>query len=342
LPLAAQVSNLCSTMTLDARLLRELRANTVHLLPGDFANALDVPGEQIAEAFTRLRGAGFDIEERPGLGCRLLASPDRLVADDLHARLGDCPLAREILVFEETGSTNDVAMRLGREGHAAGLLVFAERQTAGRGRFGRRWDSAPHAGLWFSLLLRPEFPTRFWPRLTTWAGVCMAAAIEHATGLAAKLKWPNDVLIRGKKVAGILTECSSDAAGGMFAVVGIGLNVNHDAMPAEIADRAASLRQITGRKLDRSALATVIVAELAARLPGVDTTFDAILADAARRSSILGKWIRLDAAGTSFEGFAERLDVEGNLLLRLADGTVRTMTAGEVSSQFSSSVPAAK
>ncbi|MEO6785163.1 MAG: biotin--[acetyl-CoA-carboxylase] ligase [Chthoniobacteraceae bacterium] len=328
-----------SALPLDARLLRELRATPVHLLPGDFADALAVPREQIAAAFTRLRGAGFDIEERPGIGCRLLASPDRLVADDLHARLGDCPLAREVLVFEETGSTNDVVARLGREGHGAGLVVFAERQTAGRGRFGRRWDSAPHAGLWFSLLLRPEFPTQFWPRLTTWAGVCVAAAVENATDLRAQLKWPNDILVGGKKVAGILTECSSDAARGMFAVVGIGLNVNHTAMPAELAIRAASLRQLTGRPLDRSALAAAIVTELAARLPAVDTAFDTILADAARRSSVLGKWIRLDAADMSFEGCAESLDAEGNLLLRLADGTLRTMTAGEVTSP--SAVPAA-
>ena len=331
-----------SALSLDARLLRELRAARVHQLPGDFADALAVPRERVAEALTRLRGAGFDIEEKPGIGCRLLASPDRLMADDLYARLGDCPLAREILVFEETGSTNDVVTRIAHEGHAAGLLVFAERQTAGRGRFGRRWDSAPHAGLWFSLLLRPEIPAQFWPRLTTWAGVCMAASIEEATGLRAQLKWPNDIVISGKKVAGILTECSSDPTRGMFAVVGIGLNVNHDAMPAELADRAASLRQLTGRALDRCALAAAIVSELATRLPGLAAAFDAILAEASRRSSVLGKWIRLDAADISFEGCAESLDSEGNLLLRLADGTLRPMTAGEVSLQTPSSVPAAK
>jgi BirA family biotin operon repressor/biotin-[acetyl-CoA-carboxylase] ligase len=335
-------------LTLDARLLRELRATTVHLLPGDFADALRVPRGQVEAALGRLRGAGFDIEEKPGLGCRLLDSPDRLIADDLLARIGagtpacENPLAREILTFEETASTNDVATRLGREGHAGGLLIFAERQTAGRGRFGRRWDSAPRAGLWFSLLLRPTFATPLWVRLTTWAGVCVAAAIERATGLAAQVKWPNDVLIAGKKVAGILTECSSDAAGGMFAVVGIGVNVNHEAMPAELADRAASLRQCAGRTLDRSALAATIVGELAARLPAVDAAFDTILAEAARRSSVIGKWIRLDAAHISFEGRAESLDADGNLVLRLADGTLRTMTAGEVSSQIPTSVPAAK
>ena len=327
-------------MTLDARLLVELRTAAVHLLPGDFADALGVPREQITDALARLRGAGFDIEEKPGLGCRLLASPDRLIADDLHARLAGCTLAREILTFEETGSTNDVAARLGREGHTGGLLVFAERQTAGRGRFGRRWDSAPHAGLWFSLLLRPTFALPLWVRLTTWAGVCVAAAIERATGLAAHVKWPNDVLIGGKKIAGILTECSSDTAGGMFAIVGIGLNVNHDAMPPEIADRAASLRQLTGRTLDRSSLAAAVVTELAARLPDVETAFAAILAEATRRSSIVGKWIRLDTADTFFEGRAEGLDPEGNLLLRLADGTLRTMIAGEVSSQPTSSARA--
>ncbi len=322
-----------TALSLDARLLVELRASSVHLLPGDFADTLGVPREQIAAALTRLRGAGFDIEEKPGLGCRLLASPDRLIADDLHARLAGCPLAREILTFAETGSTNDVAARLGREGHAGGLLVFAERQTAGRGRFGRRWDSAPHAGLWFSLLLRPAFALPLWVRLTTWAGVCVAAAIERTTDLQAQVKWPNDVFIAGKKVGGILTECSSDATGGMFAIIGIGLNVNHDAMPPELADRAASLRQSAGRTLDRSSLAAAIVAELAARLPDVAADFPAILAEAARRSSILGKWIRLDNAGTSIEGCAEGLDPEGNLLLRLADGTLRTMMAGEVSSQ---------
>lgn len=320
-------------LSLDARLLVELRATSVHLPPGDFANALSVPREQIAASLARLRSAGFDIEEKPGLGCRLLASPDRLIADDLLARLHGCTLAREILTFEETGSTNDVASRLGREGHAGGLLVFAERQTAGRGRFGRRWDSAPHAGLWFSLLLRPTFPLPLWVRLTTWAGVCAAAAIECATGLQAQVKWPNDVLIGGKKIGGILTECSTDTAGGMFAIVGIGLNVNHEAMPPDLADRATSLRQAAGRTFDRSSLAATVVSELAARLPSVDTAFDSILAEAARRSSILGKWIRLDNGGTSIEGHAEGLDPEGNLLLRLPDGTLRTMMAGEVSSQ---------
>lgn len=332
-----------SGQSLDAQLLRELRSADVHFLPGDFANTLGTSAVEIAAALARLRDAGFDIEEKPGIGCRLLASPDRLIADDLCARIGECVLAREILTFEETSSTNDVAARLGRDGHESGLLVFAERQSAGRGRFGRRWDSAARAGLWFSLLLRPAFSTALWPRLTTWAGVSVAAAVESATGLHAQLKWPNDILVCGKKVAGILTECSSDSAGGMFAVIGIGLNVNHEAMPDELAGRAASLHQLAGSGYDRAALAATIVAELAARLPFVDVAFDSILAEASRRSTVLGKWIRLEAGGTTAEGHAESLDTEGGLVLRMADGSLHTMTAGEVSfAKIPSSVPAAE
>ena len=325
-------------MTADARLLAALRATEVHLLPGDIAAQLHAPLAEIEAALARLRAAGFDIEMKPGLGCRLLAAPDRLIADDLHARLGDCALAREILVFTETSSTNDVASRLGRQGHAGGLAVFAERQTAGRGRFGRRWDSADHAGLWFSLLLRPELPPAQWPRLTTWAGVAIAAAVEQFTGRPAQIKWPNDVLVAGKKVAGILIESASDDAGAPFAIVGIGVNVNQTDFPPDIADRAASLRQLTGRRLERPALAAALLRELDARLADAAHDFPSLLADATRRSALLGSWVRLHSGAAHFEGTAESLDADGNLRLRLADGTLQRMTAGEVTSHSSAGV----
>ncbi len=317
-------------MTTDARLLVALRTAGVHMLPGDLAAQLSVPLAEIETSIARLCAAGFDIETKPGFGCRLLASPDRLIADDLHARLGDCPLAREILVFSETSSTNDVASRLGRQGHAGGLAVFAERQSAGRGRFGRRWDSADHAGLWFSLLLRPELPVAHWPRLTTWAGVVVASAIEQCTGLRAQLKWPNDILVGGKKICGILIESACDDLGASYVVAGIGVNVNQTAFPSEFADSAASLLQITGRIIERPALAATILRELSTRLGEAVQNFPSILADATRRSALLGSWVRLHSGAIHFEGTAESLDGDGNLLLRLGDGTLQRMTAGEV------------
>src|SRR4029434_10201311 len=117
---------------------------------------------------------------------------------------------RDVIVFEETDSTNEQASKMGESGALGGLAIFAERQTAGRGRFGRRWDSASHRGLWFSLLLRPSLPMAHSPRMTTWAAVAMADAIEQTSGLAVQIKWPNDLQSHGRKLAGILIETGSD------------------------------------------------------------------------------------------------------------------------------------
>lgn len=321
-------------MTLDASLLRALRDTEVHVPLGELAAHLGCPIAEADAAVQRLRAAGFDIELHPGLGGRLLSGPDRLIPDDLHARLpAGLAIAKEILVFAETSSTNDVAAKLGREGHPGGLVVFAERQTAGRGRFGRRWDSAGHAGLWFSLLLRPAWPLVRWPRLTTWAGVAVASVVERFVGQPARLKWPNDVLVAGRKVAGILIESATDSQGSPFAVAGIGVNVNQTEFPEEIAGRAASLAQLTGHPLDRAAFAAALLAELAALLPSA-ATGAALIEEAARRSALLGTWVRLQAGQTVVEGVAEALDEEGNLLLRLGDGTLHRATAGEVTSQM--------
>ena len=313
----------------DARLIRALRLSCVHLLPSELAELCELSRMDVEAGLARLRGAGFDIESKPSLGCRLLAAPDRIIADELYSRLDGCSLAREILVFEETSSTNDVAAKLGRQGHAAGVAVFAERQSAGRGRFGRRWVSPGHEGLWFSLLLRPALPMALWPRLTTWAGVAVAAT----AGAGAQIKWPNDVLLGGRKVAGILIESAVDESGGAFAVVGIGVNVNQTEFPPEIADRASSLRLHAGQAVNRAEFAAALLAELARLLPIMEQDFPAILAEAAQRSAALGKWVQLFSGTETFEGVAESLDCEGNLEMRMADGSLRRMTGGEISSK---------
>ena len=319
--------------TLDARILRTLRGASVHVPAGELAEQLGVSLEQVEQVLEGLRVAGFDIESRPGLGCRLVAEPDRIMADDLYSRLEDSPVAGEILVFEETASTNDVAQRLGREGHPGAVIVFAERQTAGRGRFGRRWDSADHAGLWFSLLLRPEWPVARWPRLTTWAGVCVARAVERFVQKDVQLKWPNDVLIQGRKIAGILIESAVDASGALFAVAGIGVNVNQVEFPEELEGRAASLRQFAGEALPRVALAAVLLEELGKGWVCLAADFSRTVTEAARRSSLLGSWVTLHAGGASTEGVAEGLNEDGQLLLRVNDGSLRCMSAGEVTTQ---------
>ena len=317
---------------LDARLLHALRETRVHLPASDLAAQLGENADAIRSRIAALGDAGFEIEDRPGLGFRLTAAPDRLVADDLTARLGPCALVRDILVFAETDSTNDLATQLGRQGTPGGLAIFAEHQTAGRGRFGRRWASASHRGLWFSLLLRPAFSQAHWARLTTWAAVSVAAAIEESIGAKTAIKWPNDVFLGGKKVAGILAESGSDVTGRPFAVLGIGVNVNHepDDFPAELRATAGSLRETTGEPLDRTALAAAILRALDNRAAQIADDFPAIIAEAAARSFLLGRWIQLRAGEILAEGCAEQLDENGHLILRHADGTLGRFIAGEV------------
>jgi len=317
---------------LDARLLRALRETCVHLPAGDLAAQLGESAATVRARIAALTAAGFEIEDRPGFGFRLTSAPDRLIADDLTARLGPCMLIREILVFAETDSTNDLATQLGRQCARGGLAIFAEHQTAGRGRFGRRWASASHRGLWFSLLLRPALPMAQWARLTTWAAVAVAAAIEETSGAKAAIKWPNDVFLAGKKVAGILAESGTDAQGSPFAVVGIGVNVNHGPgdFPTELHATAGSLRESTGAAIDRTAVATAILRALDTRLPLLSEDFGSLIAEASARSFLLRRWIQVRAGETLAEGLAESLDENGHLLLRLADGTLDTLSVGEV------------
>src|SRR4029079_13730444 len=143
----------------------------------------------------------------PHQGYQLVAVPDVLHADDLLSLVhGNKIVGRDIRVFEETGSTNDVVEKLARDGVREGVVVFAESQTRGRGRLGRRWASPARKGLWFSILLRPDLRPQETTQLTVAAATALARAIESETGLKPEIKWPNDVLIGGRKVAGILTE----------------------------------------------------------------------------------------------------------------------------------------
>jgi len=308
-------------MTQDALILRRLR------------EAEYVPGAELgAEAAHRVDGlsaAGYEIEHHPHRGYRLVSSPDRLIADDILSRLPpERRWIRDVLVFEKTGSTNDVVNGLGRDGAPAGLAVFAEEQTAGRGRLGRRWQSNPRLGLWFSLLLRPELPLAEWPRLTLWIAWAVARGIRHCTQVEAMLKWPNDIYANGRKLAGILVESSPMDA---FATAGIGLNVNHEAFHAPLDATATSLRLQTGARVDRNALAAAILEALdeSYHLPG--NGFHEIMAWAQRADYLRGRWVTAVTGIVESEGRAEGLDpADGALLMRTADGALTRVSSGEV------------
>lgn len=190
---------------------------------------------------------------------------DRLIAADLRAGLEGCRIGNEIVVVEEAGSTNDLAWEAAERGALAGFIAFAERQTAGRGQYGRRWESAPYQGLWLSILLRPAMTLRESPRLTSLLAEWVATTITEETGNAATIKPPNDIYIADRKVAGILVEGRTDKDGSYVAVAGIGINVNQavDDFPEELRVSAGSLAMVTGHKIDRGQLAIALLRALA-------------------------------------------------------------------------------
>ncbi|HEV2806122.1 MAG TPA: biotin--[acetyl-CoA-carboxylase] ligase [Chthoniobacterales bacterium] len=194
---------------------------------------------------------------------------DRLIASELRAGLEGYRIGNEIVVLEETESTNDVAWQSAERGAAAGFVVFAERQTKGRGQYGRRWQSAPYLGLWFSILLRPAMTLLESPKLTPLLAEVIAEAIRDETGCATTIKPPNDIYVSGRKVAGVLVEGRTANDGSYVAVAGIGINVNQalDDFPEELRESAGSLAMATGKNLSRPKLAIALLQRLAAH-PG--------------------------------------------------------------------------
>src|SRR5277367_2805098 len=187
-------------MTTDAKILSALRADPDGASGAQLAEQLAVSRAAVWARIEELRRVGYDIEAGPHFGYRLVSAPDALHADDLLARLGPAKIiGRDIQVFEETTSTNDVIEKLAHDGVKEGVVVFAESQTKGRGRLGRKWISPAHKGLWFSILLRPDLRPQETTQLTVASATALRRAIESETGLQPEIKWPNDILIGGDR-----------------------------------------------------------------------------------------------------------------------------------------------
>src|SRR3954451_24905473 len=195
-------------MTIDTKILSALRGAGDNGVAGtELSQRLKISRAAIWARIEELRSLGYEIEASPHRGYRLISVPDVLHADDLLSLVeGNQVIGRDIRVFQETSSTNDVAEKLARDAVAEGVVVFAESQTKGRGRLGRTWLSPARKGLWFSVLLRPDLRPQAATQLMAAAAVSLARAIREQTSLSPEIKWPNDILLRGKKVAGILTE----------------------------------------------------------------------------------------------------------------------------------------
>ncbi len=321
-------------MTTDAKILSALRANPDGVSGAELAEELAISRAAVWARIEELRRVGFDIEAGPHFGYRLVDEPDALLADDLLSRLGPTKVVgRDIQVFEQTTSTNDVAEKLARDGVKEGAVVFAESQTKGRGRLGRKWMSPTRKGLWFSVLLRPNLHPQETTQLTVISATALRRAIKTITGLQPEIKWPNDLLLGGKKVAGILTEMSAEMDRVRHVILGIGVDVNQSAeeFPAELRKIATSLKIESGAEISRAELATEILRELDFDYARICSgKFSEVADEWEAASATIGRNVTVHVGDRHFRGHAESLDDDGALLIRSEHGHLERVIGGDV------------
>jgi len=322
-------------MSLDVQILTALRAAGDGAVSGaELSQKLKVTRTAIWARIEDLRGLGYDIEASPHLGYRLLGTPDVLHADDLLSRLGRTRvIGRDIRVFQETTSTNDVVEKLARDGVKEGVVVFAESQTRGRGRLGRKWTSPRGRGLWFSVLLRPDLRPQEATRLTIASATALRRAIEAQTGLKARIKWPNDILVNGRKTAGILTELSAEPDHIKSVILGIGVDVNLSPadLPAELRKVATSLKAELGGPVARPELAVAILRELDRDYGRVGPNeFGALADEWEEHGTTIGHEVVISMGGRQVRGRAESLGEDGELLVRTEHGRLERIVGGDV------------
>ncbi|MEW6302754.1 MAG: biotin--[acetyl-CoA-carboxylase] ligase [Verrucomicrobiota bacterium] len=322
-------------MTIDAQILLALRQAGESSVSGmELSQRLGISRAAIWARIEELRTLGYEIEASPHQGYRLLSVPDVLHADDLLARLGRVKvIGRDIRVFQETTSTNDVIEKLARDGVKEGVVVFAESQTKGRGRLERKWISPPRIGLWFSVLLRPRLRPEAVTQLTIASATALVRAIRLQTGVQPDIKWPNDILIRGRKVAGILTEMSGELDNVKYVILGIGIDVNQGAndFPAELRKLATSLRLESGTRQNRAALAASILRELDHDYARISNDqFEAVADEWEAQCNTIGQHVTISVGARRIQGRAESLDADGALLLRTSHGHLERIIGGDV------------
>jgi BirA family biotin operon repressor/biotin-[acetyl-CoA-carboxylase] ligase len=322
-------------MNLDLEILRALRNPGQGAISGaELSQRCNVSRAVIWARIRELRSLGYEIVANPHLGYRLLSTPDFLHADDLMARLGRSVLiGRDIQVFRKTTSTNDVVEKLARDGAKEGAVVFAESQSKGRGRLGREWVSPGQKGLWFSVLLRPALRPPEATRITIASATALRRAIHNYTGLAVTIKWPNDILLGGHKLAGILTELRGELDRIEYVVLGIGVDVNLTAsdFPSGLRKTATSLQIELGQTLPRAELAAEILRELDADYRKIsDDQFQVVVDEWMEHCGTIGRNVTVQSGPRTITGKADSLSDDGALLIRTQYGRLERVIGGEV------------
>jgi BirA family transcriptional regulator, biotin operon repressor / biotin---[acetyl-CoA-carboxylase] ligase len=295
------------------------------------AAAAGVSRAAVWKRINRLKALGYVIAGEPRKGYRLLAAPDKLLPAEILHGLATRRFRGPVHHFETVASTSDLAKELGGKGAPEGTLVVAESQEAGRGRLGRQWDSPAGVGLYVSLLLRPPLPPAELPQITLTSAVAAVRALQRAAGLAPGIKWPNDLLVDGKKVGGILTEMETESDQIRYLVLGWGLNVNNPVFPPELAALATSLFLAAGRTFSRVALLKAWLEEFEALYESfLSRGFPGILREWKNHAVTLGREVAVRQGARTIQGQAVDVDADGALLVVQQGGEIVRVVSGEL------------
>ncbi len=308
------------------------------------ANGGPVSGQEIADQFGLSRTAiwkyikelekeGYEIGTIRKKGYILIASPDRVNEANIQKNLTTKKYGKTIHYFETCSSTQIIAHEVAQQGAPNGTVVISEEQTAGRGRMARPWNSATGKGIWMSVIARPSLTPQQAPQMTLVAAVAVTRAIEELTGIVPDIKWPNDILIGGKKVTGILTELQADPDQVKAIILGIGMNVNQEPtdFPEELHDIATSLKMLMGKPVDRAQLIAKVLGFLEIYTDMYEKHgFSPIKLLWEGYSNTAGKRIRAVMLNETVTGTALGISNEGVLELKLDDGSIRGIYSADI------------
>ncbi|MCG8431549.1 MAG: biotin--[acetyl-CoA-carboxylase] ligase [Candidatus Omnitrophica bacterium] len=319
-----------STLTVQERILEFLRKKDNYVSGDYIAQRLGVSRQALWKHIQGLKDMGYEILAVPHLGYRLEAVPDRLFTFEVKHNLNTQFVGRRIRYFDRVASTMDAAVRAGHEGSPEGTVIIAESQSKGRGRLGRQWVSPKYKGIYLSVILRPRIMPSEASILTLIAAVSLCDVIKEETGLEARIKWPNDILLGRKKVGGILTELNGEMDRVHFVVIGIGINVNSD--KRALAAGATSLKEQCRHRVGRLSLLQAVLRQLEKDYlvygrGGVES-----LCERWREHSLtLGRRVRVVSRREEIDGEAVDIESDGGLLIRQDSGVTRKVTSGDVS-----------
>ena len=316
---------------MNEKLLYILRKSSGLISGEEISHQLGISRAAIWKHINELRDLGYDITAVPHLGYRLLSCPDRLYPWEIKYLQKNKFVGKVIYYYENLSSTMDKAMDLALKGAEEGTVVVAEGQTKGKGRMGRVWLSPKYKGIYFSLIIKPNLLLKQAPVLTLISAVAICEAIKQRINLETQIKWPNDILLGNKKIAGILTELSAEMDIVHAIIVGVGINVNNDRKT--LPYQASSLKEITGCKVNRIDLLKNILFCFEQRyLEFQKQGIKEILDKWCHLSATLGRRVRLSLSTQKKElvGEAVNIDGDGGLLIRQDSGLIERVISGDI------------